>query len=70
LNPVAGSKRGPKKFAAALPITQDSAVIEPLAFVTKILVTEMLTKTHSDTVCVVLAILSIPEGLHNIAPGT
>ena len=50
-----------KKFAAALPIAQDSAVIEPLAFVIKMLVTEILTKTHPDTVCVLLATLSIPE---------
>ena len=36
-----------EKFAAALPITEDSAVIEPLAFVTKMLVTELRTITRS-----------------------
>jgi len=36
-----------EKFAAALPITEDSAVIEPLAFVTKMLVTELRTITRT-----------------------
>jgi hypothetical protein len=34
-----------EKFAAALPITEDSAVMEPLAFVTKMLVTQLRTIT-------------------------
>ena len=36
-----------EKFAAALPINEDSAVIEPLAFVTKMLVTQLRIITRS-----------------------
>jgi transposase len=36
-----------EKFGAALPITEDSAVVEPLAFVTKMLVIELRTITRA-----------------------